>query len=111
MRVGDLRGYADAIGLNFIVGFVPRGINPVEKVKCHVFTIKKHMDDLARLARTDSKIAEGVSGFFCELFVNFVRLLGDQPKLLPTRPDDSPYFQGGIQRGLPAARQPQAMLS
>jgi predicted XRE-type DNA-binding protein len=92
MRLGDLRRYADAVGWTFVAGFVPRDMKPVDKVRCHVFQIKKHMDDLARLARADSKIAEGVGGFFCELFVNFVRLLGDSAKLLPHRSDDSPYF-------------------
>jgi transcriptional regulator with XRE-family HTH domain len=92
LRLGDMRNYADAVGLTFVAGFKPRNMKPVDEVKCHVFTIKKHMDDLARLARTDSTIADGVGGFFCELFVNFVRLIGDSAKLLPNRPDKSPYF-------------------
>ena len=92
LRVGDLRSYAKTVGLEFTAGFVPHDMNPVDKVKCHVFTIKKHMDDLALLARTDEKIAEGAGGFFFELFTNFVRLVGDSAKLLPHRSDDSPYF-------------------
>ena len=67
-------------------------MKPTDKVRCHVLTIKKHMDDLALLARSDSTIAEGVSRFFYELFVNFVHLIGDSAKLLPNRPDESPYF-------------------
>ena len=92
-RLGDLRAYAKALGLTFVVGFTPRDMKPVDKVKCHVFTIKKHMDDLAVLAREDSTIAEGISRFFYEVFVNFVRLIGDSAKLLPNRPDDLPYFR------------------
>ncbi|MGA2035851.1 MAG: XRE family transcriptional regulator [Thermoguttaceae bacterium] len=92
MRVGDLRRYANAVGCNFVAGLVPRDMKPTDKVKCHVFTIKKHMDDLARLARSDSAIAEGVGRFFYELFINFSRLIGDSARLLPNRPDESPYF-------------------
>lgn len=92
MRLGDLRRYAEAVGLDFSASFFPRNMKPVDKVKCHVFTIKKHMDDLALLARTDERIAEGVGGVFFELFANFIRLVGDSANLLPKRPDDSPYF-------------------
>jgi len=92
IRVGDLRAYAEAVGCELAVCPIPRDMKPVDKVKCHAFAIKTHMDDLARLARSDEKIAEGVGGFFFELCVNFFRLLGDSEKLLPKRPNDLPYF-------------------
>ena len=46
MRLAICEKYAEAVGLNFIAGFVPR-YEPTDKVRCHVLTIKKHMDDLA----------------------------------------------------------------
>ena len=92
MRVGDLRVYASAVGCEFVAGFAPRDMKPVDKVKCHVFAIKKHMDDLAELARADEKVAEGVAGFFSELFFNFARLFGDSVKRLPLAPNDMPYL-------------------
>jgi len=92
MRIGDLRAYAEAVGCELAMCPIPRDMKPVDKVKCHAFAIKAHMDELARLARSDEKIAEGVGGFFFELCVNFFRLLGDSAKLLPERRDDLPYF-------------------
>jgi transcriptional regulator with XRE-family HTH domain len=92
LRLGDLRAYAKAVDCSFVAGVLSDEVQPVDRVKGHVFAIKKHMDDLARLAQSDEEIVQGVAGFFFELFVNFSRLLGDSAKLLPLRPDESPYF-------------------
>ena len=97
IRLGDLRAYAEAVGCGLMVGAVPRDLKPVDKVKGHVFAIKKHTDDLAKLARSDEKIAEGVARFFFELVVNFSRLVGDSVKQLPKNSNDVPYFDFGLQ--------------
>lgn len=91
MRLGDFRAYAEALGCEVVIGAVPRGLTPVERVKGHVFAIKKHTDDLAQLARSDERIARGVAQFFFELVVNFGRLVGDSVRALPNGPDDLPY--------------------
>ena len=104
MRIGDLRGYAAAVDCEFIAGFIPRDMKPVDKVKCHVLAIKTHMDDLAELARTDEKIAEGVAGFFSELFFNFARLFGDSVKRLPLAPNDLPYLDFRLAEICPCQR-------
>ncbi len=62
-------------------------------VKCHATAIKKHMDNLAQLARSDEKIAEGVAAFFGECFLNVTWMLCDSARRLPLRPDSSPYFR------------------
>jgi transcriptional regulator with XRE-family HTH domain len=97
-RLGDLRAYAKAVGCDFLFGLAPYDMKPVDKVKNLVFAIKKHMDDLAKLAVTDPEIANGVGGFFFELFVNFAHLIGESAKHLPLRPDQSPYFQVQIDK-------------
>ena len=91
-RLGDLRAYAAAVGCDLPAWPVSRDMKPTDKVKCHAFAIKKHMDDLAALAKSDEKITEGVARFFYDLFVNFTLMLGDSAKRLPRRSDDSPYF-------------------
>ena len=91
-KLGDLRAYADAVGCELPAWPMPRDMKPTDKVKCHTFAIKKHMNDLAQLAKSDEKIVEGVASFFHELFVNFTLMLGESAKRLPLRPDDSPYF-------------------
>jgi transcriptional regulator with XRE-family HTH domain len=92
LRLGDLRAYAEAIGCDFVAITVPRDMTPVDRVKCHVFAIKKHSDDLAKLARSDEKIAQGVAQFFIELVYNFGRLVGDSVKALPTKSDGLPFM-------------------
>ena len=102
VRFGYLQEYADAVGCDLVAQPVPRDMKPVDKVKGLTFAIKRHMDDLAQLAKTDEKIASGVAGFFHELFVNFTLMLGDSAKQLPRRSDESPYFD------LQLGRQPSA---
>jgi len=92
VRLGDLRGYADVVGCELIAWPMPQDMTPVDKVKCHTHAIKKHMDDLAQLARADDKIAEGVARFFYELFVNFTLMLRHSSQDFPLRPDDTPYL-------------------
>ena len=99
VRLGDLRAYANAVGSELIASAIPQDMKPVDKVKCHAFAIKKHMDDLSQLAKSDARIAQGVASFFHELFVNFILMLGDSAKRLPLGPDELPYFEiqlGGL---------------
>jgi transcriptional regulator with XRE-family HTH domain len=99
-RLGDLRAYAEALDCDVLVGVLPRGLTPVEKVKSHVLAIKKHTDDLANLAKSDENIARGVAQFYFELMVNFSRLVGDSVRALPNGPDDLPYFTLGLEVGV-----------
>jgi transcriptional regulator with XRE-family HTH domain len=92
LSLGDIEEYAKAVGCDFVAAIMPQNIKPVERVKRHVFAIKKHMDDLADLANADAKIAEGVVGFFTELLLNFTRLFGDSVKRLPPAPNGMPYM-------------------
>lgn len=92
VRLGDLKAYANAVGCDLVAHPLPRDVKPVDKVKCHAVAIKRHMDDLARLARSDEEIAEGVAAFFYECFVNVFLMMGDSARQLPLRPDASPYI-------------------
>ena len=92
VRLGDLKAYAEAVGCELVAKPVPRDIPSTDKVKMHAFAIKRHMDDLAQLAKSDAEIAKGVAGFFHELFVNFTLMLGDSARRLPCRPGGHPYF-------------------
>ncbi len=93
MRLGDLRAYAKAVGCDLVACPIPHDMKPVDTVKYHTVTIKKHTDDLAELAKADESIAEGVAGFFFELFANFIWMLGDSAKRLPLRSDGTPRFR------------------
>jgi transcriptional regulator with XRE-family HTH domain len=92
IRIGDISNYAKAVDCEFVYGLTPHDLKPTDRVKGLVFAIKRHMDDLALLAKTDTEIASGVGRFFFELFVNFANLIGESARSLPLRPDQSPYF-------------------
>ena len=70
VRFGDFQAYADAVGCDLVAQPIPREMEPANKVKCCFRAIKNHMDDLAQLAKSDEKIAEGVAAFFGECFLN-----------------------------------------
>jgi transcriptional regulator with XRE-family HTH domain len=96
MRLGDLRGYAEALDCYFVVGAVPRSVTTVDRVKAHVFQIKKHTDDLAKLAQSDEHIAAGVAQFFFELVMNFGRLVGSSVRRLPVNANGLPYIDFNV---------------
>ncbi|MEE8450421.1 MAG: helix-turn-helix transcriptional regulator, partial [Thermoguttaceae bacterium] len=92
LRVGDLRKYAAAVDCGLSVGVIPKETKPVDTVKRHAFAIKRHMEDLARLAASDKTIASGVTQFFGEVVYNITRMLAEAVRHLPLRDDDKPYF-------------------
>lgn len=88
LRIGDLAGYSDALGLRVRIVLESRNRNAVTRVKNHVFQIKHEMDQLAKLAADDHEIAKSVSGFLCEALFNIVTKLQDSAQKLPPRTDD-----------------------
>lgn len=96
--LGDLRSYSEAVECDIEIAVVPRNMRPVDRVKCHAFAIKRHMDDMATLAQSDESIAEGVSHFFYEVFVNFAAIIGGAVKALPKRADGSSYCEFRVEQ-------------
>ena len=88
MRLGDLRSYAEAVGLEFVAGFQPKNMEPAKEVERHMLAVKKHMNRLAGFARADHAIARGVWKFFWGQLYNFVSLA----KFLPPVSENSPCF-------------------
>ena len=93
VKLGDFQAYAEALAYKVCVSIVPKDLKPVDAVKCHAFAMKKHMDNLAELAKADEKIAGGVAKFFGECFANVFKMMSESAKQLPLRPDSSPYFR------------------
>jgi transcriptional regulator with XRE-family HTH domain len=50
LALGDLEGYADALGLNVRIVLMDKETTDVDEVKYHAVTINKLMDDLTRRA-------------------------------------------------------------
>lgn len=91
IKLGDFRAYAEAVGCELKCTPVSRDISAVDMVKGHTFAIRRHLDDLAELARTDEKIAEGVAKFFGEVLVNVILQVGGAIHSLPERARGTRY--------------------
>lgn len=82
LRLGDISGYAKALGLTTVLG-LEGGPSSVARVKFHHARIQKELDALAKLALKDEKIAEGISRFFNEAALNFLVILEEATRKLP----------------------------
>ncbi len=86
LHLGDLRRYAEALGMQLRVVLSEKKETIVDEVKYHAFRIKELMDQLADLAKDDSRIAQGVAWFVGEACFNLVRMLQDSAQKLPEHP-------------------------
>jgi transcriptional regulator with XRE-family HTH domain len=103
LRMGDLRSYADALGLDLmmVLGRKSQGRTMVDQVKQHAFAIKQLLESMAALADKDDSIAEGVKVFFHEAAFNLAKIVQDATntlvaanKMLPPLPEAaSPRIQ------------------
>jgi transcriptional regulator with XRE-family HTH domain len=60
MRLEDLHGYLIAAGYDLKIVIGKQGQNAFDEVKYHAFSIKRLLDDMARLAGQDQTIGRGV---------------------------------------------------
>ncbi len=93
IRLGDLRVYLTALGAELNITVFAKKPTAVEKIKHHVFAVKKSLDDLAALANGDQSLAKSIGGFFGECFFNMVRVLQHSSSKLPVSPESgAPFF-------------------
>jgi len=90
ISVGDLRRYAEALGVNITISF-HEPMNAVQWIKHHAFQIQKHFDDLVELSHKDEGILHGVKNFFAESIFNIVRLIMDSAEKLPMQSAEEPF--------------------
>ena len=76
-----------------VLTFQKRHSTSVDRVKQHAFAIKRELDDLARIAGSNSTLQKGVASFFGEAFFNIVRLISESAQALPNVNDDSPHVR------------------
>jgi transcriptional regulator with XRE-family HTH domain len=91
LNFGVIVRYAQAVGHRLEIEIISKDAKARDRIKHHAFRIKRLTDDLAHLAGTDEKIAEGVGRFFVEAALNLGLMLEDSTKKLPAPPDDSPF--------------------
>jgi transcriptional regulator with XRE-family HTH domain len=77
LRLGDLRLYADAIGLNLGLLLSERRLGSLGRIKVHAFQIRAELDRLVQMAKGDDAMTCGVAHVHDEMLYNLVRLVGD----------------------------------
>jgi transcriptional regulator with XRE-family HTH domain len=75
IAVKDLIQFAQALEKRLAIGFESQEITIVQQIKHHVFAIKHLLNQLAALAKDDDAMDKGVSHFFMETAVNFLKCL------------------------------------
>ena len=95
LTLEDLVDYADALDFILQIGFIKKNRTIVEEVKHHAFSIKRSMNQLAKLAHgSDPSIIKAVADFHGEAFFNLLHMIQESAANLPVHPDTgAPYIQ------------------
>lgn len=72
ISVQDLELYAKAVGVDLVIMFQTQ-MTAADRVKYHFFEIKKHLDEMRRLAEDDADIVDGVDDFYNQWMQNTIR--------------------------------------
>jgi transcriptional regulator with XRE-family HTH domain len=93
LRYGDMREYAELVDCTLISAVLPKNMSPVDEIKCLAAAINHKLSRMADLAQKDKLIANGVTKFFIEAFVNFSMIVSKAASTLPMNPDGSPRIE------------------
>ena len=85
LSIGELLGYASATGHELQLVFLRKDMKLVDEVKYHFFETKELMERLVKPADVDDALARGIAGFFGEACCNFVSMLVEKVKALPSK--------------------------
>lgn len=102
LRFGELKAYARGFNMDIELILADHDRTVADEVKYHAFHIKRLLDRLSKCAERDEGIAQGVTNFFSEAFINIVRLIQDSASKLPRRRQDGlPRICIQIQEAVP----------
>jgi transcriptional regulator with XRE-family HTH domain len=85
IRIGEIRAYAKLMKCDVEIAFVPQSMSIVDRVKYHAFQIKRLLDKLGKLSKTDDKLISGVRKFYYEAAANLLKIVIDAEKKLPKK--------------------------
>lgn len=83
LRLGDLRDYLRAIGLDLQLVIARKQWPATEQIKFHAFQIKERLAQLVKLAREKPELCQGIQGFHVEALCNLMALVADSAEKLP----------------------------
>ncbi|MEI8310731.1 MAG: transcriptional regulator [Verrucomicrobiota bacterium] len=85
--LGVIRDYVKATDsrISLVCG---KPVNHVEAVKSHAFSIKRHLESLADLAKKHDELEPHIQGFFGEAFFNILGILSECQDQMPKSRQD-----------------------
>jgi transcriptional regulator with XRE-family HTH domain len=92
LRIGDLRAYLSALGLEFRPGVTKQGATITDEIKLLAFAIRQKLITLAGMAKEGDGIVKYIANFFGDAFHNINRFLSEAAARLPCAPDRRPYI-------------------
>ena len=90
LRLGDLKRYLDAIGMNLTVFISKKQWRAIDQIKFHAFRIRDILEHLTQLAKEDPEVAKSVQHCHVETLYNLVKLVMDSAQGLPDFPQVLP---------------------
>jgi len=81
LRLGDLRGYLNAIGLDIHGIIAPKDWTIADQIKFYACQVMERLAQLRELAEKDQEICKGVHEFHFEALYNFLRGIIDSAKM------------------------------
>lgn len=87
--LGELRQYLQALDRDVQVVVTPRHWRIVDQIKFHAATIRRCLERLVGLARSDKKIGRGVQSFHVEALYNLMTLVAESARNLPADASES----------------------
>ena len=76
ITIGELLDYADALGMEVSVQFIPKKMKIVDRIKMHAFQIESLLQRLVKLSKGDKKMEKAADSFHNECLVNLLSIVG-----------------------------------
>ena len=92
LRLGDLKAYMSALGLEFRPGAVKKGATLVDEIKMLSFAMREKLMRLAESAKEGDGLLGPVLSVFCSTFCNINKFLSQAAAKLPLGPDMKPFI-------------------
>ncbi len=93
LTVGEIEGYAKAIGLDVTILVSDRQMGLAEQIKFHAISIRNAFLNLVEQTHHQDLIAMGVASLHMEAFQNINRFLAETAEKLPGAEDDVPHLR------------------
>lgn len=94
LRLGELEAYAKAMECDIHIVFTNRNSRAIDRIQNYAGMMHAELLRLAKLAKRDEEVAQGVAATFGEVLINQMKLLQLAASKLPNNPQtNEPYLK------------------